>query len=173
MNIQSGGITYDLSHLKTTYREVEVELRGGFPKMISLEFKFSNHCYTRAIEEGELIPEKEKIKDGSIKKPRFRTFDCHRYDLSFHVMTLIDELIQKKGKVFDSPHHNFHHCELIRGDRSIHYVIFMNAEKIKDAPKRIQVYVESAYSYDPEAPPFSTEKPQSFFKKLSNIWSRS
>ena len=173
MNIQSGGITYDLSHLKATYREVEVELRGGFLKVISLEFKFSNHCYTRAIQEGEVIPDDEKIKDGSTKDPRFRAFDRHRYDLSFHLMALIDELIQKKGKVFDSPHHNFHHCQLIKGDESIDYVIFMNAEKRKDAPKRIRVYVESAYSYDPKAPPFSTAKPQSFFKKLSSIWSRS
>ena len=137
--------------------------------MITLEFKFSNHCYTRAIQEGEVIPENEKIKEG----PRFRVFDRHRYDLSFHLMALIDELIKKKGKVFDSPHHNFHHCQLIKGEESIDYVIFMNGEKIKDAPKRIQVYVESAYSYDPKAPPFSTAKPQSFFKKLSNIWSRS
>jgi len=172
MQIQSGGITYDLSHLKATYRDVEVELRGGFLKKISLEFKFSNHCYTRAIQEGEVIPDDEKIQDGSTKEPRFRAFDSLRYDLSFHLMKMIDELIQKKGKVFDSPHHNFHHCQLISGDKKIHYVIFMKAAKIKDTPQRIQVHVESAYSYDPKAPPFSTAKPQSFVKKLSNIWSR-
>lgn len=173
MNIQSGGTTYDLSHLKTTHRDVEVELRGGFLKVISLEFKFSNHCYTREIPKEEVIPDDEKIKDGSTQYPRFRAFDRHRYDLSFYLMALIDELIKKKGKVFDSPHHNFHHSQLVRGDESIDYVIFMNAKKSKDEPKRIQVYVESAYSYDPKAPPFSTAKPQSFFKKLSNVWCRS
>lgn len=173
MNIRSGGNTYELSHLKPTYRDVEVELRGRFLKVISLEFKFSNHCYTREIQKGEVIPEDEKIKDGSAQNPRFRAFDRHRYDLSFHLMDLIDELIRKKGKVFDSPRHNFHHCQLIRGEESTDYVIFMSAEKIKEAPKRIQIYVESAYSYDPKSPPFSTAKPQSFFKKLSTIWSRS
>ena len=35
MNIQSGGITYDLSHLKAAYRDVEVELRGGLFMVIS------------------------------------------------------------------------------------------------------------------------------------------
>lgn len=173
MKIKSGGVEYDYSHLKTTLREVDVELRGGFLKSISLEFRFSNHCYTRVIEEGEVIPSEEKITDGSVQAPRFRTFDRKRYDLSFHLMELIDDLIQKKGKVFDSQHHNFHHCQLIKGDESIDYVIFMSAEKVKGPPKRIQVYVESAYSFDPKAPPFSTAKPQSFFKKLANIWSRS
>ena len=138
-----------------------------------MEFKFSNHCYTRAIKKGEVIPEGEKIKDGSPKDPRFRTFDRLRYELSFHLMVMIDELILEKGKVFDSAHHNFHHCQLIKGDESIDYVIFMSAKKIKDGSKRIQLYVESAYSYDPKDPPFSTKKPQAFFKKLSNIWSRS
>ena len=171
MTIQSSGVTYDLSHLKATYREVELELRGNFSKKINLEFKFSLHCYTRKIQDGEEAPESEKIHDGSLEMQRIRIFDIPRYELSFHLMDMIDDLINEKGKVFNSQHHNFHHCQLIKGDKSIDYVIFMHAKKTKIAPKRIDIYVESAYPYDPNDPPFSMAKPQSFFKKLSKIWS--
>lgn len=172
MNIQSGGVFYDLSHLKTAHRQAEVELRGGFLKVLSLEFRFSNHCYTRTIQPGEVVPDAEKIRDGSEQDPRYRVFDMHRYNLSFHLVGVIDALIQAKGKVFDSPHHNFHHCQVIQAGERIDYVIFMRAQKVREMPKRIQVHVESAYAYDPKAPPFSMAKPQSFFKKLANIWSR-
>lgn len=172
MTIYSGGVAYDLSHLKPVCRQAQVELRGGFLKVISLEFRFSNHCYTRTIQPGEVVPDAETIRDGSIQAPRYRAFDLDRYNLSFHLVGVIDTLIETKGKVFDSPHHNFHHCQLIQDGRPVDCVLFMRAKKVKEPPQRIQVHVESAYAYDPKAPPFSMAKPQSFFKKLSNIWSR-
>ncbi len=168
-SITAEGKTYDLSHLQPFDRQVELELRGGFKKTVTVTFKFSTHCYTRSAQPEELDPALGLIQDGSSHTPRYRIFDLERYNLSHHLVDLIDQLLETQGKVYEGKHHNILKTELLGGTAPVSYVFFMQTAK-KQAQKKIEVHVESAYPYDPNNPPFTTNKPQSFMKRLSKTW---
>jgi hypothetical protein len=169
-SITAEGKTYDLSHLQTFDRQVLLSLRGKFTKTVTVTFKFSNHCYTREAEPGELDPTLGLIQDGSSHQPRYRIFDSERYYLSHNLVGLIDDLLATKGKVYEGKYHNVLKTEVLNGTSPISYVFFMQTAK-KREQKKIEVHVESAYPYDPSNPPFSTSKPQSFMVRLSKTWS--
>lgn len=104
-----------------------------------------------------------------MQKPRYRLFDPQRYRLSLQLIPLIDQLIEEQGRVYLSSHHNVLKTQVIEGDEVLAYVFFMKIAKKLD-PKRLEVYVESAYSYDAASPPFPLNRPQSFMRKLAEAW---
>lgn len=168
-SIEVGGRTYDLSHLKAFDRQVQLSLRGGFKKEVLITFKFSSHCYTRAATEQEVTAGSELLQDGSKHLPRYRVFDLQRHRLSLQLVSLIDQLIEEQGRVYLGAHRNVLKTEIVQGKEAIPYVFFMEIAKKSD-PKRLEVYVESAYSYDAASPPFPLNRPQSFMKKLAEAW---
>ena len=169
-SIAAEGKTYDLTHLQDFDRQVQLLLRGGFKKTVTVTFKFSSHCYTRSANPEELDPALGLVQDGSSHAPRFRVFDLERYNLSHQLVGLIDALLQAQGKVYEGKYLNVFKTEVLSGAAPIQYVFFMQPSK-KHEQKKLEVHVESAYPYDPTNPPFSTDKPQSFMKRLSKTWS--
>lgn len=169
-SISAEGKTYDLTHLQDFDRQVELLLRGGFKKTVTVTFKFSNHCYTRSANPEERDPALGLVQDGSSHAPRFRVFDLERYNLSHQLVGLIDALLEAQNKVYEGKHLNVFKTEVLNGEAPIPYVFFMQPSK-KHEQKKLEVHVESAYPYDPTNPPFSTDKPQSFMKRLSKTWS--
>jgi hypothetical protein len=168
-SIDAEGQTYDLSHLKAFDRQVQLSLRGGFQKEVLITFKFSSHCYTRTATEQEVSASSGLLQDGSKHQPRYRVFDPQRHRLSLQLVPLIDQLIQEQGRVYLGSHHNVLKTQVVEGDGVLPYVFFMKIAKKTD-PKRLEVYVESAYAYDAASPPFPLNRPQSFMKKLSEAW---
>ncbi len=173
-SITANGETYCLNHLRFMETEATLELRGGFKKTVQITVSFENHCYTRSVTEVELAakvyPEKELIQDGSEEHPRPRVFNEERYKLSFQLPSLVQSLITNKQKVYATSHHNVLSAQVVLdgNDRSP-YVFFMKVSKDKEL-KKLKIKVESAYPYDPNDPPFSLDKPQSFMKLLSKTW---
>ena len=177
-SIDSGGKTYCLMHLSTLQMQVSLELRGGFKKTVPLTVIFENHCYTRSLEEEEinsgLFPPHEIIEDGSKKDSRPRVFDLLRYDLSFNLPTLFQNLIHQQRRVYATSHHNVLSAQLTpvssTSGTTVPYVFFIKVAKDK-VNKKLLAHIESAYPYDANDPPFVQNKPQSLMTLLSKTWS--
>jgi len=177
MSLVLGGVVYPLAHLAPIERRVEVLLRGGLKKTISVEFRFSCHCYSRGPAQGEAIPPALLIPEGSVQKPRNRIFDPRRYELSRQLVTSIDTLLAGDGIVHHSRHDNFFRVDTLQENADgvltpISYYIFLSARKVTvpGQPKRIKIYVESAYPELAAVPsPVSTQA-QPFKSVLGKIW---
>ena len=150
--IHVDGRVVDFSHLLPVTKKVTLELKGGHRKVVPVEFNFSCHCYSRGLSSGEVAPLGHGIQDGSVKKPRPRTFDHQRYALSFKLVALIDQLILTNGVVTKSRHDNFFRVEMVEDNevadpKSISYFLFFHARKVQEPnrPKSLLVWVESAY----------------------------
>ncbi len=174
-----GGTAYSLQHLQEPLlRKVPVSLRGiPTKKSVLVEFRFSNHCYSRGPSEGELIPSGLLVPDGPAKKPRNRIFDLRRYKLSLGLAGHIDALIAADGVVRKSRHDNFFSVqdaiETVGGASSnVDYFIFMNARKVADPgkEKRIKIYVESAYPDSPNLPSPTSADTRSLSVLLGEVW---
>jgi hypothetical protein len=172
------GITYNIDHLEMFSRKVEVPLRGFAKKKILVEFRFSNHCFSRGPSQGEEIPPGFLIPDGSTKMPRNRIFDPRRYHLSTNLVSYIDALIASEGEVRKSRHDNFFCVTDVHENTdgvltTVNYYIFMSARKVAEPnqEKRIRVYVESAYPESPDVPAPNFVAARSFPEVLGEIWS--
>lgn len=177
MSLVLGGVAYSLAHLSTIERRVEVPLRGGLKKTIVVEFRFSCHCYSRGPSQGEVIPPALLIPDGSVQKPRDRIFDKRRYELSHQLVGCIDALLSSEGTVHRSRHDNFFRVDTLQENVNgvltpISYYIFMSARKVAEPgqPKRIKIYVESAYPELPAVPPPVSTQAHPFREVLGKIW---
>ncbi|MCZ8441748.1 hypothetical protein [Achromobacter xylosoxidans] len=179
MQINIRGDLVDLSHLKTLVRHVDLDLRGNLKKKgARVEFRFSNHCYSRGPKKGETIPDNMLVSDGSDKHPRLRIFCDKRYGLSQALVQHIDDLINENRLVQRSRHLNFFAAPLVTVDENGQacerfYYIFMCAKKKQDTnqPPKISIFVESAYPEDPDIPsPGKEGDPLLFSVMLGNIW---
>lgn len=178
MALQINGVTYSLAHLADIERRIEVPLRGDQKKIVLVEFRFSNHCYSRGPAQDEVIPPALKIPDGSKEKPRDRIFDQRRYNLSFQLVACIDTLIASQGNVHNSRHDNFFRMDTLQESiqgvlTPVSYYIFMSAKKsaLPEQEKRIRVHVESAYPELPNVPNPESTRERPFVEVLGEIWS--
>lgn len=169
----------DISHLRDIQRRMTLDLRGGKQKKNAfLEFRFSCHCYSRRPKEGEAIPPKMLVPDGSVHKPRNRIFCPDRYDLSLQLVQRIDHLIETNGDVEKSRHLNFFATHLlVSGEggnvETVPYYIFMMPKKKQDPnqPPKLDIFVESAYPGDSQIPaPISKGKPAPLSQVLGEVW---
>lgn len=149
-----------------------LDLRGGVQKKDAwLEFRFSNHCYSRGPNESELpIPGEMLVRDGA----RQRIFCQTRYSLSLGLVAHIDNLIAQNGKVEKSRHLNFFSTTIVTpaGIQTPYYV-FMRPKKKQDPnqPPKLDIFVESAYHQDPNIPaPASSSGPIPLSVVLGEIW---
>lgn len=177
MTLTINGQVIPLDHLQPIQRSVELELRGNIRKIISVEFRFSCHCYSRGPSEGEAIPAGEFVPDGSPAKPRNRIFDQRRYDLSKQLIGFIDLLIASNSIVTKSRQDNFFRVDSIQSQTngivtSVPYFIFMHARKTQEPnrPKSIKVHVESAYPEQPGIPHPAGRGSKTFGAMLGEAW---
>lgn len=180
MKIRAGEQEYCLSHLQQLSRRIAVPLRGiATPKEVLVEFRFSNHCYSRGPGTGESIPPDMLIPDGSPKHPRNRIFDPRRHRLSLNLPVLIDQAIAGTSHLYRSRKHNYFSVsgvsEDIDGATSVcEYYVFMSAKK--ECPpqqqKRISVFIESAYPETPSIKKPERVAPRNFCDLMGEIWSR-
>lgn len=175
-SITANGNTYCLKHLNSLETQATLELRGGFKKAVRITVVFLNHCYTRSVTDEELAanvhPPGDLIQDGSEEDPRLRVFCADRYNLSFSLPSLIQQLIDNSGKVYETSYHNVLSVQLAPlSNSSIPYVFFMRVSKEK-AQKKLLIHIESAYSYNPSDPPFSLNKPQGIMTWLRRAWEK-
>lgn len=178
-HLQINGQLYDLIHLRPFTRVMDLDLRGGNKKKgAHLEFRFSNHCYSRSPAVGEVIPPGELVQDGSKHSPRNRIFCPLRYEQSLSLVAHIDELIHGNGTVHRSRKLNFFTIKSVSitefGLKIVcSYFVFMSAAKRQDAgkPKKIEIFVESAYLENPNIPnPNSEGNPLKFSEVLGKVW---
>lgn len=174
------GKGYSLAHLDPVERRIQISLRGiDQKKSVLVEFRFSCHCYSRGLSDGEVAPSSLLIADGSLQKPRYRVFDVRRYQLSLNLIGHIDALIAADGVVRKSRHHNFFSVhdalENIDGNETtVDYFIYMSARKVAEAgqEKRIKMYIESAYPESVAVPsPGKAKKGRSLSAQLGEVWS--
>ncbi len=179
MQISINDQNYDLSHLAPFTRTMDLDLRGGLVKKgARLSFRFSQHCYSRGPSVGEAIPAGRRIPEGPADNPRDRIFCEQRYEYSLQLVQHIDALIQNNGLVQRSRHLNFFATTLVLADESgesvsVPYYIFLKAKKKQDPnqPARLDIFVESAYTDDPNIPgPFGKGAPIRLSVLLGQIW---
>ena len=157
---------------------MDLDLRGGLVKKgARLSFRFSQHCYSRGPSVGEAIPAGWHIPEGPGDNPRDRIFCEQRYAYSLLLVQHL-ALIQNNGPVQRSRHLNFFATTFVLADESgepvsVPYYIFLKAKKKQDPnqPARLDIFVESAYTDDPNIPgPFGTGAPIPFSVLLGQIW---
>lgn len=158
---------------------MNLALRGGaIKKNARLNFRFSCHCYSRGPAVGEIIPAGWLVPDGSSSNPRPRIFCVNRYTYSLQLVHHIDALIQANGQVQHSRHLNFFATTMVVANAtgqpvSIPYYIFLKAKKKQDPnqPPRLDIFVESAYTDDPNIPgPFGKGASMHLSELLGQVW---
>lgn len=176
-NLHVDGKPVSLSHLDPIVRKVQLELRGNIKKVVSVEFRFSCHCYSRGLVDGEVAPAGHEVPDGSVHKPRPRVFDQERYTLSLSLVAAIDELIAANGIVTKSRQENFYKVDTVDTLRdgttvTVSYFIFMHARKVQPPgkPKSVLVIVESAYPERDNIPHPAGRGSRSFGSMLGEAW---
>lgn len=179
MQLTINNQSYDISHLGPITRTMNLDLRGGsVKKNARLSFRFSCHCYSRGPSVGESIPDGWLVPDGSPQKPRDRIFSEERYNYSLQLVHHLDTLIQTNGKVQRSRHLNFFATTLTLPSSdgqqlTVPYFIFLDAKKKQDPnyPPRLDIFVESAYTDDPNIPgPFGEGAAVPLSVLLGTIW---
>lgn len=164
-------------HLVPINRRVKIELPPNLFKEVLVHFKFSNHCFSEELPEGEVAPAGRGVADGSEKHPRNRVFNEERYVLSKGLVSVIDQLIAGNQRVTKTKHHNYYRADDVSTMRDgqevkVSYAIFMSA-KLKDEPgqqKHLEVYVESAYPLDSQLPVVGSQWSGSFGAMLGSKW---
>jgi hypothetical protein len=170
------GVEVSLEHLAPILRKVNLDLRGGVKKVVSVEFRFSCHCFSRGLDAGEVPPDGHAVPDGSSHQPRPRVFDAERYELSKQLVRVIDELIRTNGRVSRTRHENFYRVELTpmasMPDLHLQYFVFFRARRLAPAnrPRSLLVWVESAYPERAGVPPPRGIGARTFAAALGESW---
>lgn len=176
-SLKINGEEVALGHLDPITRQVNLELRGGVRKLVPVEFRFSSHCFSRSLAPGECAPPGQLIADGSAHMPRPRVFDPERYELSLHLVKVIDQLIASNGRVSRTRHENFYRIEdpraLLRREAGARqYFVFFHARRLRvgNRPKSLLIWVESAYPAKDGVPPPRSAGARTFAAALGESW---
>lgn len=166
-----------LAHLAPVRRRVVLALTGNKTKEVDVDFRFTSHCYSRALKEGEIAPQGQAVPDGSRELPRPRVFDVERYELSKDLIGVLDRMIANDSIVSKSRHENFFRVDdvVVERDGALHYVayfIFMHAKKMEapGRPKTLLVTVESAYAEVDNIPNPIGQARRPFAQMLGEKW---
>jgi len=174
MKILINGQFVDISHLAPMQCRMDLNVIGGkIKKNALLEFRFSNHCYSRGQKDGEIIPDGMLVTDGLRK----RIFCQIRHSLSCNLAQHINDLVSENRMVEKSRHLNFFSTTMVSPTGvEIPYYVFMRPQKKQDInqPPKIDIHVESAYHHDdPSIPtPTSIGAPQRLSVVLGDVWSK-
>lgn len=166
-----------LAHLAPIRRQVRLVLSGSKTKEVQVDFRFTSHCYSRGLKEGEVAPVGQAVPDGSREMPRPRVFDPERYELSKDLIGMLDQMIGNNSTVTKSRFENFFRVDDVAVERdgtmtTVSYFIFMHAKKVEDPgrPKTLLVTVESAYAEVDGIPNPIGKGSRSFGEMLGEKW---
>ena len=143
-----GAEIWQFEHLEAFAMRVPLELSPGKPIDIDIVVLFSNHCFTRGLNPGEIVDDALIVMDGSEK----RVLDRERYALSRQYLpSLILELPSRHIYVADPTRPNFVTFELppvATGAEPVRYAVFFEVKKDSVRRKRLLLRVQSAYVLD-------------------------
>ena len=143
-----GTEVWQLDHLEAFALRVPLELSPGKPVDIDIVVLFSNHCFTRGLNPGEVVDDDLIVMDGSEK----RVVDKERYSLSRQYLPrLILELPTRHILVADPTRPNFVTFELppvAPGAEPVRYAVFFEVKKDSVRRRRMLLRVQSAYILD-------------------------
>lgn len=143
-----GAEIWEFDHLKAFAMKVSLEISPSQLTEIDVIVLFSNHCFTRSLEDGEVVDESLIMMDGSKK----RVLDKERYELSrLYLPWLILELPDRHTQVADRTRPNFVTFEIpptAPGEKQIRYAVFFEVKRDAKRKRRILLRVQSAYVLD-------------------------
>jgi hypothetical protein len=143
--VAMGTEVWQFDHLAAFAMRVSLDLPPGKPIDINVVVLFSNHCFTRGLEPGEVVDEAHIIMDGNEK----RVLDKERYALSRQYLPgLIFDLHTRHIFVADPTRPNYVTFELPQaavGAKPDRYAVFFEVKKDRVRRKRMLLRVQSAH----------------------------
>lgn len=143
-----GAHLWQFDHLEAFAMRVPVELSPEKSTDLDIVVLFSNHCFTRGLNPGEVVDDALIVMDGNEK----RVLDKDRYELSRQYLPrLIWELPKRHILVADHARPSFVTFELPPlelGAEPVHYAVFFEVKKDRVRRKRMLLRVQSAYILD-------------------------
>jgi len=143
-----GDEIWQFDHLEAFAMRVSFEISPGKATEVDMVVLFSNHCFTRGLEPGEVVAESQIVMDGTEQ----RVLDKERYVLSRQYLPqLIWELPTRHILVADPSRPNYVTFELpanIPGAEPMRYAVFFEVKRDKVRRKRMLLRVQSAYVLD-------------------------
>jgi len=140
-----GNETWTFEHLAAFVMRVPVEQTPNTLTELDVVVLFSNHCFSREIEAGEVVDESLIVMDGNIQ----RVLDPKRYALSRQYLPqLVKELETRHIRIADESRPNFVTIELHRTNEDVapqHYAMFFEVKKDRFRKRRMLLRVQSAY----------------------------
>ncbi len=138
-NIISGTLHYDLSHLSTYEKIINIHPNKNFKALsLTIEVVFKSHCISRSIAHEDIQINDEIIYDER-KIPR--VFCPIRYRLSLRLKEIISDLDEKK--CYFTQYDNWFHIEDIDNQ---FYRVYFSIKRIDN--KNLIMFIESAYLTD-------------------------
>jgi hypothetical protein len=137
------GVLYDLSHLDPIEKSFTLKASKTDKAIdITVDFLFSNHCYTESLPEGEFAC--CALLDQRKKK---RKFSPYRYECSLEMGAILDEFVNKR--CLFTGRHNWLILERIDDSGAqVSYNIYFSVDKHNTKENGLFVRVESAYVKD-------------------------
>jgi hypothetical protein len=153
---------YDLSHLHPTSLTYEQPAKEDKPALTyTVEVRFSLHCFTRGIGDGE-HPDPALLYSDSRET---RIFDFRRYELSKQLPGIVQNLSRRK--CYNTGKGNFFTVVVIGAQgQPIDYDIFFEASR--STRKGLVLFVQSAYARDAQHGSRPRAKPIGFYVILYN-----
>lgn len=143
--VAMGTEVWQFDHLAAFAMRVPLELSPGKPIDIDVVVLFSNHCFTRGLDPGEVVVDAHIIMDGKEK----RVLDKERYALSRQYLPgLILDLQTRHIFVADPTRPNYVIYELpqaAHGVKPERYAVFFEVKKDRVRRKRMLLRVQSAH----------------------------
>ena len=136
---------WQFEHLEAFAMRMPLELLPGQATEVDVVVLFTNHCFTRGVEPGEVVNPSMVIMDGNER----RVLDKERYELSkLYLPQLILDLSNRHIQVADPTRPNFVTYELpatTPGATPQKYAVFFEVTRDRKRGKRLLLRVQSAY----------------------------
>ena len=140
-----GGELWTFEHLEAFAFNTPGEASPGSSVSVAVVVFFSNHCFSREVEDEEDVDEAHVVMDGSIR----RVLDKTRYELSREYLPrLIQELQTRPIKVADPARPNFVTFEIRPAEPGAppsNYAVFFEVRRDSKRKRRLLLRVQSGY----------------------------
>lgn len=167
-----GSELWTFEHLEAFAFHTPVEATPGNSVSVAVVVFFSNHCFSREVEAGEVVDEAHVVMDGSIR----RVLDQTRYALSREYLPrLIQELQTRSIKVADPSRPNFVTFEVQpaeHGAPASNYAVFFEVRRDSKRKGRLLLRVQSGYVLDRLTKRLREAPKMSFRVILKNAYTR-
>lgn len=157
--------TYDLSHLHPYVCQFVRPAKGDLPERVfEVQIMFSLHCFTRGVQPGDDLGGPLAYSDNR----ETRIFDFERYERSKQLKEIIEGL--PKAPCFHTGQDNFFTIKTLNpatGQEEC-YEIYFTASRSGTVPRRLNLFIQSAYVRDRYHPNQPSRKKIGFLVVLHN-----